>query len=214
MQSGVLTDIFYQNLAGTFKGDSIAADRMYMAVGSGLAAWDRTLPELQRSIARLENEVARRQIRRRDVQFLDEGDQPTNTPTAKVRISTEFLANEGEGTLREIGLFGGKATNAANSGLLISYFVFPRLEKLADARLQRSITVDLTPHASGPGHVVTRYLGNVRTEETHDLDNLTGACQIEEIPLDKRIYFGSPDQATAYGYDFCAFCFGRERSER
>lgn len=80
--------------------------------------------------------------------------------------------------------------------------------------LERSFRLDLTPKSTGPGQVVTCYLGNSNSQEFHDLGNLTAACQVDEIRFDRRIYFASPEQATALGYEFCAFCFGRELLHR
>lgn len=59
-----------------------------------------------------------------------------------------------------------------------------------------------------------RYLGNVRTRELHDLLNITPLCRIDEIAIDRRFPFRRIEQAQALGYDFCAYCFGRELSRR
>lgn len=61
---------------------------------------------------------------------------------------------------------------------------------------------------------VQRYLGNRMSREIHDLANLKRQCQTEEIAEDRRIYFNKITQATAKGYDFCAYCFSRGLSKR
>ncbi len=59
-----------------------------------------------------------------------------------------------------------------------------------------------------------RYLGNRAKKELHDLSNTKPACQIDEIKTDQRQYFTNQKEAAAAGYDFCAHCFGKEKSKR
>jgi hypothetical protein len=59
-----------------------------------------------------------------------------------------------------------------------------------------------------------RYLGNTRTREIHDLENLQPRCQVAEIRVDRRYYFARTDDALAMGYDYCAYCFGAGASQR
>lgn len=59
-----------------------------------------------------------------------------------------------------------------------------------------------------------RYLGNTRSREIHDLENLQPTCQVAEIRVDRRYYFARTDDALAMGYDFCAYCFGAGASQR
>ena len=59
-----------------------------------------------------------------------------------------------------------------------------------------------------------RYLGNSNTLELHDLKNVTPRCQIDEIKSDHRVHFSTQKEATAAGYDFCAYCFGKDKSKR
>ncbi|TQV87756.1 carboxypeptidase-like regulatory domain-containing protein [Aliikangiella coralliicola] len=60
----------------------------------------------------------------------------------------------------------------------------------------------------------SRYLGNSATRELHDLKNEKGTCQIDEIRGDHCVRFKSIKESESFGYDFCAYCFGRERSKR
>jgi hypothetical protein len=57
-------------------------------------------------------------------------------------------------------------------------------------------------------------LGDSGSRELHDLDNEKPGCQIPEIRPDRRVYFQTTAQAEKLGYDFCAYCFGRQRSKR
>jgi hypothetical protein len=59
-----------------------------------------------------------------------------------------------------------------------------------------------------------RYLGNMSTHELHDLNNTKSRCQIDEIKEGQRQYFSNQKEARAAGYDFCAYCFGKEKSKR
>lgn len=208
----MLTNDFYVALASALK--SGAEKHMFLAVGSGEPVWDETLPTFQRDTTHLVNELARKEIGVENIGFLNEAGEETETPSARLKIRANFILEEGVGTLRECGLFAGDASSVTGSGTLLSYFVHPRIEKLADADLMRAITLDITPRASGPGQIATRFLGNSGSRELHDLDNETSACQINEIRFDNRIYFGSTEQAIGLGYDYCAFCYSRELSQR
>jgi hypothetical protein len=65
-----------------------------------------------------------------------------------------------------------------------------------------------------PTQPKTRYLGNSNSRELHDLNNQKPACQIDEIRVDHRINFKTQKEAVAMGYDYCAYCFGKEKSKR
>lgn len=60
----------------------------------------------------------------------------------------------------------------------------------------------------------TRYLGNSATRELHDLKSQKPACKIDEIRVDHRINFKTQKEALALGYDYCAYCFGKDKSKR
>lgn len=60
----------------------------------------------------------------------------------------------------------------------------------------------------------SRYLGNSSTTELHDLKNEKAQCQIDNIRIDHCFNFKSEKEARALGYDYCAYCFGREKSKR
>jgi hypothetical protein len=60
----------------------------------------------------------------------------------------------------------------------------------------------------------TRFLGNSHLRELHDLENTKRRCNIEKIRPDHRVYFKTEEEAEAAGYDYCAYCFGKEKSKR
>lgn len=59
-----------------------------------------------------------------------------------------------------------------------------------------------------------RYLGNRSTRELHDLNNKKTNCRIGSIKAAQREYFDDPAKAIRAGYDFCAYCFGKDKSKR
>ena len=58
------------------------------------------------------------------------------------------------------------------------------------------------------------YVGNPATLELHDTQKLTKRCKLDAIKPSKRTYFDSTEAAEKAGYDYCAFCFGKEKSKR
>jgi protein-tyrosine-phosphatase len=60
----------------------------------------------------------------------------------------------------------------------------------------------------------SRYLGNSSTRELHDIKNEKTGCQIDEIRIDRCVRFKSIKEAEALGYDYCAYCFGKDKSRR
>ncbi|MDY6979976.1 MAG: hypothetical protein SV201_08850 [Pseudomonadota bacterium] len=60
------------------------------------------------------------------------------------------------------------------------------------------------------GYVI---LGNKRSREIHDLGNIQKGCQIDEIAMSNRMPFKSEKDAVEKGYDYCAYCFGPEKSK-
>jgi hypothetical protein len=204
----VLTDGFYRAVASTFvswvQGDGSGAH--FLALGSGAADWDRVPPPALRSRTRLEAEVFRLPVERTSLLFLTADDSPSAEPTTRFRIDVE-VAGAPERTIRECGLFLG-GTEAPESGLLISYHVHPRIDVGGGLRLQRSFTIDLTPSRMPSGFVRTsRYLGNAKSQELHDLEAARPACQIDELRYDHRVPFDSIEHALSIGYDRCAKCF-------
>ena len=210
----MITDGFYTTLAGSFATRAPGFERLFMAVGIGLSQWDTTPPVYQRDVSALVNEVARKAISAEQIVFLDNNDHQVVESTARIALRTTFEDGEGEGPLRECGLFGGDVDGSSNSGILLSYFNHPRIDKTPGMSLQREVILNLLPTPQNYGQVVTRYLGNSNSQELHDLESETGACQLNEIRFDRRIYFASVEQATSLGYDPCAYCFGRELSNR
>jgi hypothetical protein len=209
----MLTNLCYTQLAVLLRNACQQNAGLYMAIGAGQDEWDLNPPTHQREIIALNSELVRKAVSFESMTFLDGNNQVIESESPRLRIQVDFLPDEGEGTVRECGLFIG-ADQHPDSGILLSYFMHPRIDKNSQMKLLRRIDLDFTPRSSGPGQVATRYLGNSKSREFHDLDNAQPGCRIDAIRFDRRIYFASTDQATALGYDYCAYCFGRELSQR
>ncbi len=207
-----MTDAFYVALASKLISGGASEPALYLAVGGGDPAWDRNPPLLLRGVTRLANEIARKPVESEHLSFLDStgAEAPTATPHLRVRL--RFESGDANGTLREVGLFA-QASGARNSGTLLSYFVHAPIEKSAEMNLERTLHVNLMPRAV-TGAQPTRYLGNSHSREVHDVENRKADCRLDKIRFDRRIFFGTVEQAVELGYDRCAFCFGRAQSKR
>lgn len=60
----------------------------------------------------------------------------------------------------------------------------------------------------------TDLLGNSHARELHNLKNTKKRCRLDTIPADHRVYFRTEREAVAAGYDFCAWCYGKDKSRR
>jgi len=209
----MLTNEFFVQLSAALRAAG-GTGGYFIAVGKGHATWDESAKGEDRGAGRLVDEVARKRVLPASVTFLNPSGESSEAPTARVQFAVTFDEGEATGTLRECGLFGGAASMEADSGTLLSYFTHPRMEKASGMTLSRTLRVDLTPRAIAPGSRVTRYLANTSTTELHDRNHATLLCQIDEIRPDRRYYFASAKEAVAAGYDYCAYCFDRERSRR
>lgn len=210
----MLTDQFYVQLAGLIKGGLQGWSPLYIAVGGGDAQWDTRISTPDRSTLVLTDEILRKPVAPDAIVYLDEEGEAASGPGAVIRLQARFDAGEATGTLRECGLFAGSDSDQINTGVLLAYFIHPRIEKTADMALNRSIVLNLSPQKTILQGHLSSYLGNVISEELHNLENEKPGCQIDEIRSDRRAYFSSPEQAIGVGYDYCAFCFGKELSRR
>jgi hypothetical protein len=206
----MLTDLFYIQLAAMLKAESQSWGPLYMAIGSGAAGWDRTPPLLRRETTSLTAELTRKFVDAANIQYLNTDGVVTRTPSPQLRLQATFLPQEGSGPVRECGLFIGEGRES----VLLAYFIHPRVEKSPESSIDRSIQLDLRPGRTTARDIPTQFLGNSKTQELHNVDNEQTLCQLNEIRLDRRHYFNSIDEALLIGYDHCAYCFGRELSQR
>jgi hypothetical protein len=103
----------------------------YLAVGTGGSGWNlQNPPQPTNTQTALENEIARKAFTTEDVTFVDpETGDPTVVPTNVVDYTATFAETEAVGPLVEMGLFGGDATDAVDSGTQVNYRTFPVINK-------------------------------------------------------------------------------------
>ena len=113
----------------------------YLAVGEGLSAWDATPPTLSASDTTLETETFRKAVvPATEMVYIDAlGGSVVGGPTRFIRITVTLTTAEANGDLREWGLFGGNATGAANSGLMIDWVSHGLIVKDSSMTIVRTI---------------------------------------------------------------------------
>lgn len=136
--------------------------------------------------------------------------EPQATGTDEVR------AKQRAGALRRLAAALRKPLylGARGSGQSAPYIDRRVLHPSAGAVVYRDLVVVDEGDSGSDCQLATRLLGNSGTRELHDLDNEQPGCRIAAIRPDHRFYFQSEAQAQRLGYDHCAYCYGRERSER
>lgn len=113
----------------------------YLAVGTGVGTGTTSAPQAEDPTLRaLRSEVFRKAIT--SWTYLDASGNPIGTPpngVGVIQFTTTFLASEANYGLTEMGLFGGAATSAANSGQMFNMKVFPIWNKTS--ALNASLTI-------------------------------------------------------------------------
>ncbi len=142
-------------LAALMKGETGLQGLLYWAVGTGQASWDALMPNPQPTTTQLEQEVARFPLAAGQIEYVDEQDHasPTTTPRLAIRLDLEgsALVSRGFQSLREFGVFGGNATAAANSGLMINQAIHPRIDVSPGMTLSRTLVLTFTLSEHLPG---------------------------------------------------------------
>jgi len=103
----------------------------YLAVGTGGSGWDlQNPPQPVNYQTELNNETARKAFTTEDVTFVDpDTGDPTTVPTNVLDFTATFAETEAVGPLVEMGLFGGDATDLADSGTMVNFRTFPVINK-------------------------------------------------------------------------------------
>lgn len=118
----------------------------YWAVGSGADAWDTNIPVPDLAATRLTNEIGRIAISPEDMTFLDTDFKEITTPSNIIQVRKLFSETECNGVWREFGLFGGNATDSANSGIMVNkrhHAILTKTEEMTVERIMR-FTLSLT----------------------------------------------------------------------
>ncbi|MFZ5765278.1 MAG: hypothetical protein ACOY4H_06740 [Thermodesulfobacteriota bacterium] len=133
-------------LASLIRGGGNLTGIIFVAVGEGMKSWDGEAATPNPTATRLASELMRRPLPADSIVFLDEADRPASNPTARLAIEIRLAREDFAGTtpqaLREFGLFGGNATAAANSGILLNHVIHPRIDLTAGLTLHRTLRLD------------------------------------------------------------------------
>jgi hypothetical protein len=103
----------------------------YLAVGSGASGWNlQNPPQPTNTQIALNREIARKAFSTQDVTFIDpDTGSPTIVETNVLDFTATFAETEAVGPIVEMGLFGGDATDLADSGTEVNYRTFPVINK-------------------------------------------------------------------------------------
>lgn len=122
----------------------------------------------------------------------------TSNTTGTHDTNAEAVTNGSNEVLAEVTIFNDRELVYQDGVPLV----------ISEGTAYREYVVDIK--ASG----AQRYIGNVLTRELHDTQKLTKNCQFDEIKTYQRVPFASTEEAEANGFDYCAYCFGKEKSRR
>lgn len=127
-------------IACLMKGQKDIGGVKYFAVGKGASNWSNEAPPSPDApMTRLVLETFRKEILPADIVFIDSNSEVSETPTNRIQITVTFDEQEANGELREIGIFGGNATAAANSGIMVNCKIHPLIYKTTGMKLERIV---------------------------------------------------------------------------
>jgi len=180
---------------------------LYWAIGEGVPGWDARTPSPDYTDSRLTREVARKAIPGEQISYLDETGEPTDRPSTQLDIHCTFrgedLPLDGARSLREFGLFGGDATDGADSGWMIDRVIHPRIDLGLGMTLTRHIRLSFATNGlrqeafsgfgvtlpvmaiDGIGEIFARDLNNENIQNLADLMGLNPLRTIGSIPPGK-----------------------------
>lgn len=136
----IVVNQFTKLVMALCKGQSGYGGIKYWAIGSGATNWDTTTPDPTMQETRLTNEIGRVAIPASEISFLNPSDMSVSaTPTNVLQIKHMFGTGDCNGKWREFGLFGGDATTAVNSGLMINKKHHAVITKTEDMTIERTM---------------------------------------------------------------------------
>lgn len=112
----------------------------YWAVGRGASSWDDSMPNPDINSTKLTAELGRVAIGAGEIKFLNSDHNEVSTPTNILQISHTFGPSDCNGVWREFGIFGGNATTAKDSGIMINkrhHAVITKTEEMTIERIMR-----------------------------------------------------------------------------
>ena len=124
---------------------------IYYAVGIGDSNWDlesdKGLGNKNRSRTTLFNETFRKQVNASlEVDYLGEGDIPSEEPTNKLQLRIKFQVDEAVGDLREFGIFvalESEDISAKDSGIMIIHEIHDKMVKTDSEVIERYVNLIL-----------------------------------------------------------------------
>lgn len=143
-------------MAGLLKNDPNMAGIAYWAVGSGDVTWDMRRPLANSGKTRLMAEFDRQAIEPDRIAYLNVNGNHAVTPTDCIEVNAVYTWPR-QRVLREFGIFGGNATQAADSGYMINYVIHPRIDLAPGATLTRRMRFTFRPDINPDWLVLPRH---------------------------------------------------------
>lgn len=135
---------FLNLVMSLMKGQSGYSGITYWAVGSGSDSWDTSPIDPVVSATKLTQEIGRVAIPSDEIVFLNSSYEESQNPTNILQIKHTFGINDCNGIWREFGLFGGTATSALNSGVMINKRHHGVITKTSELTIERTMRFTLT----------------------------------------------------------------------
>jgi hypothetical protein len=135
-------------LAALVARDPAMRSPLYLAVGRGLPGSSRDDDGARRLW--LADEVARARVDGSGLAYLDSAGGPVPWPTPVLRVTAEFRWEAGV-VLGELGVFGGDASDAPDTGYLLAYREHEAVAVPAGRRLTRTVELSFGDGGPGPG---------------------------------------------------------------
>lgn len=126
-------------IAALMKGQDGFSGILYWENGIGLPEWDSNPVDPSITDVSLVTPLYRKAINKADIIFIDENNEESIEMTNRLQISILFAENESNGQLRELGIWGGDATGALGSGVLINHRIHGVLTKTNEMILERKL---------------------------------------------------------------------------
>lgn len=135
----LVVNSFLKLVMALCKGEAEYKGIQYWAVGSGQDDWDTTTPDPEINATKLTTEIGRVAIDPSNIKFLTSEYTESPTPTNILEIKHVFGTADCNGKWREFGIFGGNATEVADSGIMINKRHHNIITKTEDMTIERTM---------------------------------------------------------------------------
>lgn len=147
-------------IADLVRGEPELRGLQFCAVGAGNEAWDAALPRPDPAASGLASEVARVALAPERIKRVDGFGRSTTSLTTRLEAEATFETQEPR-ILREFGLFGGDASEAANSGRLVNHVIHAAVILTPGDTLTRRVRLSFRPtrlQTRGGAAIVERFV--------------------------------------------------------